>query len=77
MDETATLYGDAGNEEDRLAFLDKVFEAGCTFWDTAEVCILCRVVLYYFMSLALLGSKRAFVGWSGEGEEKSLRERYV
>lgn len=33
----ATLYGDAGDEEERLAFLDKVFEMGCTFWDTAEV----------------------------------------
>lgn len=36
---TATLYGDAGEEEERLAFLDKVFETGCTFWDTAEVCM--------------------------------------
>ena len=34
----ATLYGDAGEEEDeRLAFLDRLFETGCTFWDTAEV----------------------------------------
>ena len=29
------LYGDGGEEEDRLNFLDKVFEMGCTFWDTA------------------------------------------
>lgn len=36
---TATLYGDAGEEEERLAFLDKVVETGCTFWDTAEVCM--------------------------------------
>ena len=36
-DRVATLYGDAGEEEERLAFLDKVFEMGCTFWDTAEV----------------------------------------
>ena len=34
---TATLYGDTGDEEERLAFLDKVLEMGCTFWDTAEV----------------------------------------
>ena len=42
---TATLYGDVGDEEERLAFLDKVFEMGCTFWDTAEVCmrLWCRV----------------------------------
>ncbi|KAF6220732.1 hypothetical protein HO133_003165 [Letharia lupina] len=33
---SSTLYGDAGDEEERLAFLDKVFEMGCTFWDTAE-----------------------------------------
>ena len=33
----AVLYGDAGTEEDGLAFLDKVFESGCRFWDTAEV----------------------------------------
>ena len=49
----ATLYGDVGDEEERLAFLDKVFEMGCTFWDTAEVCcrlcgllVLCCVVLW-------------------------------
>ena len=35
--DTAILYGDAGTEEERLAFLDKVFESGCRFWDTAEV----------------------------------------
>ncbi len=29
------LYGEAGGEEERLAFLDKVFGMGCTFWDTA------------------------------------------
>lgn len=34
---TAVLYGDAGTEEEGLAFLDKVFESGCRFWDTAEV----------------------------------------
>ena len=32
------IYGDAGEEEERLAFLDKVFEMGCTFWDTAGGC---------------------------------------
>lgn len=31
------FYGDGGSDEDRLAFLDRVFEMGCTFWDTAEV----------------------------------------
>ena len=47
---TATLYGDVGDDEERLKFLDKVFEMGCTFWDTAEVCngyavvVSCRVV---------------------------------
>ena len=46
------LYGEVGDEEERLAFLDKVFEMGCTFWDTAEVCagyalvVPCCVVLY-------------------------------
>ena len=34
---TAVLYGNAGDEEEGLRFLDKVFEMGCTFWDTAEV----------------------------------------
>ena len=34
---TAVLYGDAGTEEEGLDFLDKVFESGCRFWDTAEV----------------------------------------
>ena len=29
------LSGDAGEEEARLTLLDKVFEMGCTFWDTA------------------------------------------
>lgn len=31
----AALYGDAVEDEERLALLDKVFEMGCTFWDTA------------------------------------------
>lgn len=31
------LYGDGGSDEERLAVLDRVFEMGCTFWDTAEV----------------------------------------
>ena len=34
---TAVLYGEGGTEEEGLAFLDKVFESGCRFWDTAEV----------------------------------------
>lgn len=34
------LYGDGGSDEERLAFLDRVFEMGCTFWDTAEVCMI-------------------------------------
>lgn len=32
----SALYGDAVEDEERLALLDKVFEMGCTFWDTAE-----------------------------------------
>lgn len=31
----AALYGDAVEDEERLALLDKVFEMGCRFWDTA------------------------------------------
>ena len=31
----AALYGEAVEDEERLALLDKVFEMGCTFWDTA------------------------------------------
>ena len=37
MCELAMLYGDPGDDEERLNFLDKVFEIGCRFWDTAEV----------------------------------------
>ncbi|KAK9762603.1 Aldo-keto reductase str7 [Basidiobolus ranarum] len=30
-------YGDAGSDEERFLFLDKLFECGCTNWDTADV----------------------------------------
>lgn len=31
------LYGSTGSEEEKLKLLDRVWELGCTFWDTAEV----------------------------------------
>ena len=37
LNHIAVLYGNAGTEEEGLDFLDKVFESGCRFWDTAEV----------------------------------------
>jgi aryl-alcohol dehydrogenase-like predicted oxidoreductase len=29
-------YGEPVDEEHNMAILDKAFELGCTFWDTAE-----------------------------------------
>jgi len=30
-------YGEVGSEEERLKFLDQLYESGCHFWDTADV----------------------------------------
>ncbi|ESK84374.1 Aldoketoreductase [Moniliophthora roreri MCA 2997] len=33
----ATAYGKVDTDEERLKVLDAAYEAGCTFWDTANV----------------------------------------
>ena len=35
----AFLYGKAGDEEENFKVLDRAWELGSTFWDTAEVII--------------------------------------
>ena len=40
------FYGDTGSDEDRLKVLDRAYEMGETFWDTADV---------YFNSEGLIG----------------------
>ncbi|KAK3172838.1 hypothetical protein OEA41_006163 [Lepraria neglecta] len=32
---TATLYGAAPSDEERFKVLDRVYDLGCKFWDTA------------------------------------------
>lgn len=33
----STAYGPPPPDEERLAFLDALYESGCRFWDTADV----------------------------------------
>lgn len=32
-----TAYGEAGTDEERFAVLDRLFELGCTNWDTSSI----------------------------------------
>lgn len=41
----AGAYADRGSEGQRLAFLDRVYELGQTFWDTADVYLDCEDLL--------------------------------
>ncbi|KAL1966404.1 hypothetical protein VTN77DRAFT_4546 [Rasamsonia byssochlamydoides] len=38
----ADAYADGGSEEQRLEFLDRVYELGETFWDTADIYFDCE-----------------------------------